>query len=91
VDFEWDPAKAASNLAKHGIDFAEAAEVLGDAYRRERVDPRSRGERRYQAIGMASGRILFVSYTLRGAVYRIISVRRASRRERETYTVSPGS
>jgi uncharacterized protein len=91
VDFEWDPAKAASNLAKHGIDFTEAAEALGDPNRRERVDPGFRREPRYQAIGMASGRILFVSYTLRGAVYRIISVRRASRRERETYTVSPGS
>ena len=89
MDFEWDSAKAASNFAKHGIDFAEAAQVLGDPHRRERVDPGSRGEPRYQAIGMASGRILFVSYTLRGAVYRIISVRRASRRERETYTVSP--
>lgn len=91
MDFEWDPAKAASNLAKHGIDFAEAAQVLGDPDRRERIDPRSRGEPRFQAIGIASGRILFVSYTLRGAVYRIISVRRASRREREAYPVPPGS
>jgi uncharacterized DUF497 family protein len=91
VDFEWDPAKAASNLAKHGVDFAEAAQVLDDPHRRERVDPGSRGERRFQAIGTASGRTLFVSYTLRGAVCRIISVRRASRREREAYTVSPGS
>ena len=90
MDFDWDPPKAASNLAKHGIDFAEAAQVLGDPDRRERIDPRSRGEPRFQAIGIASGR-LFVSYTLRGAVYRIISVRRASGREREAYPVPSGS
>jgi uncharacterized DUF497 family protein len=40
VDFEWDPAKADANLAKHGIDFAEAVEVLADPERVERPDPR---------------------------------------------------
>jgi uncharacterized DUF497 family protein len=90
VDFEWDPDKAASNLAKHGIDFADAIEAIADPQRLDRPDPGSHGEPRFRAIGKAKGRILFVSYTMRGAVYRIISVRRANRREREAYPVSSG-
>ena len=90
MDFEWNLAKATSNLAKHGVGFEDAIEVFDDPDRLERVDPRFRGELRFQAIGTSSGRILFVSYTLRGAVCRIISVR-ASRREREAYTVPAGS
>jgi uncharacterized DUF497 family protein len=39
VGFEWDPAKANSNLAKHGMDFVEAMEVLADPERVERPDP----------------------------------------------------
>ena len=91
MDFEWNLAKATSNLAKHGVGFEDAIEVFDDPDRVERVDPGSRGELRFQAIGTSSGRILFVSYTLRGAVCGIISVRRASRREREAYTVPAGS
>jgi uncharacterized DUF497 family protein len=91
VDFEWDLAKADSNLAKHGIDFAEAMEVLGDPERVERPDPRSRAEPRVQVIGAAKGRILFAVYTMRGADCRIISIRRANRRERKAYPVSSGN
>jgi uncharacterized DUF497 family protein len=87
VDFEWDTAKAASNLAKHGVDFADAVDVFDDPQYLEWSDPGSRGEPRFQAIGMAKGRILFVSYTLRGQTRRLISVRKASRRERATYTL----
>jgi uncharacterized DUF497 family protein len=87
VDFEWDPAKAASNLAKHGVDFEDAIDVFDDPQHLERTDPGSRGEPRSQAIGMAKGRILFVSFTLRGQVRRLISVRKASRRERAAYTL----
>jgi uncharacterized DUF497 family protein len=90
VEFDWDPAKAASNLVKHGIDFADAIEVLNDPRHVERADPGSRGEQRFQAIGMAKGRILFASFTMRAQVCRVISVRRASRRERATYTLQTG-
>jgi uncharacterized DUF497 family protein len=90
VDFAWDLAKAASNLAKHGVDFEDAIEVFDDPDRVERVDPRNRGEPRFQAIGLADGVILFVSYTMRGGVCRIISARRANRRERATYPIQAG-
>ena len=90
MDFEWDSAKAGSNLAKHGVDFAEAVEVLTDPKRVEQPDLRSWGEPRVQVIGAAKGRILFVVYTMRGAACRIISVRRANQRERKAYPVSSG-
>ena len=60
MEFEWDPAKAASNLAKHGIDFDEALAVFDDPRTSSVVDPRSYGETRYIAVGMVEGRILAV-------------------------------
>jgi hypothetical protein len=87
VDFEWDPAKAASNLAKHGIDFADAVLVFADPNRVERIDSRARGELRFQTIGSAGGVVLFVSHTIRGGALRIISARRANRRERAAYPI----
>jgi uncharacterized DUF497 family protein len=90
VEFEWDPVKAASNLAKHGIDFEDSIDVFDDPDRIERVDPRERGEPRFQAIGQVGGIILFVSYTVRGVARRIISAGRANRRERANYPVQTG-
>jgi uncharacterized DUF497 family protein len=87
MEFEWDLAKAASNLAKHGVDFPTATAVFDDPNIRLSLDPRPRGETRYQAIGGVSGVVLFVSYTMRGEVCRIISARRASRRERQSYSL----
>lgn len=87
MEFEWDPAKAASNLGKHGIDFEDAIELFDDPDKVELVDPRDRGEPRFRAVGMAGGEVVFVSYTVRGQSRRIISARRASRRERAAYTL----
>jgi uncharacterized protein len=87
MEFEWDPAKAASNLAKHGVDFPTATKVFDDPNMRLHADPRPRGETRFQAIGSVNTVILFVSYTMRGDICRIISARRASRRERQSYSI----
>jgi uncharacterized DUF497 family protein len=87
VEFEWDRAKAASNLAKHRIDFADAVGVFDDPHRLDRVDTRSRGEPRFQTIGMVSDIVIFVSYTMRAQICRIISARRANRRERRAYSL----
>ena len=84
--YEWDDAKAAANLAKHGVSFAYATRVFDDPYRIE-LENASEGyeEPRYQALGMVEGRILFVVFTYRGNNIRIISARRATRRERRQY------
>jgi uncharacterized DUF497 family protein len=84
--YEWDDAKAAANLAKHGVSFAYATRVFDDLSRIEREDlSEDYGEPRYQALGMVEGRVLFVAFTYRGNNMRIISARRATRRERRQY------
>jgi len=85
--FESDPRKARSNLAKHGVRFEEASTVLGDPLSVTIPDPEhSRSEERYVTLGTAfNGKLLVVVHTDRGDNIRIISARRASRRERKSY------
>ena len=86
VQFEWDRSKAASNLRKHRINFREAATVLQDPLSTTFPDSASEGEQRYVTIGMsAMGRLLVVAHTERGDAIRLISARRATRRERGFY------
>lgn len=85
MEFEWDPDKAASNLGKHGVRFAEAVTVFEDDAMLTMPDD-SPDEERFVALGMGSlGRILVVIYAVRGARIRIISARKATRRERSEY------
>ena len=62
IEFEWDPAKAAANLAKHGVSFAEASTVFRDPLSVTISDPRhSRGEERFAILGVsADGHLLAV-------------------------------
>ena len=84
--FEWDEAKREANLVKHGVDFVDALGVFADPLRVERVDQRREyAEERRQAVGTVRGQVLFVVYTLRGEVRRLISARRASSNERRAY------
>jgi uncharacterized DUF497 family protein len=83
--FEWDEAKSERNRTERGFDFEFAKRVFdGDTL--ERVDNRwDYGEERIVAFGKIEGEVLAVVYTWRGSVRRIISARRASRREHEAY------
>ena len=87
VRYEWDDAKAAVNLRKHGVDFMDSIAALEDPNRVEEIDTRFiYGEERIQVIGMAQGDILFVIVTLRGEdTCRIISARKATRHEQDRY------
>ena len=87
TEFEWDAAKAQRNHRKHGVAFDEAASAFYDALSITIPDPdHSVREHRFQLIGMAStGRLVVVSHTERGDRIRIISARRANRRERTSY------
>jgi len=87
LTFEWDERKARSNLGKHGVTFEEAATVFGDRLSLTIPDPEhSLTEERYITIGKALTRkLLVVVHTDRGDNIRIISARRASRRERKFY------
>jgi uncharacterized protein len=85
VEFEWDESKARANLRKHGVDFADAATMFDD-HRAVTVAPDDPKEERYVTIGMdALGRVLVVAYTIRDEHIRIISARRATKRERAGY------
>ena len=83
-DFEWDSEKAADNERKHGVTFEEAATVFLDLdylLVPDAVDPE-----RFVALCVSKRvRILFVVHCERGERVRIISARRATRREREAY------
>ena len=85
--FEWDAAKAAANLRKHGVSFGEAAEVFFDPNAVGDYDPEhSDEESRFFIIGLSSRRLLYVVYAERaGDVVRIISARRASGSQRKNY------
>jgi uncharacterized DUF497 family protein len=91
VVFEWDPNKAAANLAKHGVSFDEATTVVADP---TALDGPDLGHSTHQARLLRIGRSVFdrvltVAYTERktshGEAIRIISARRASRKERAAY------
>jgi uncharacterized DUF497 family protein len=85
VDFEWDRAKSARNAAERGLPFALAA-LLFDGPVLERIDARRDfGELRVRAIGRVGEAVLHCVYTDRGDVRRIISLRRANRKERDAY------
>jgi hypothetical protein len=84
LEFEWDPKKAAANLAKHRVSFEDAATVFGDPLGRIVADPRhSSEEERLVLLGLSEAKhLLAVMYVDRGEAVRIISARRATRGER---------
>jgi uncharacterized DUF497 family protein len=86
LNFEWDEQKAAANLSKHGISFADASAVFGDPFALD-MEERSMeyGEVRRRIIGLGHGRFLTVIYTERGESIRLISARKATRPERREY------
>jgi Uncharacterized protein conserved in bacteria len=84
--YQYDPAKAAANVRKHGVWFADAEGVFNDPLALTIEDPDALGERRYIAIGLGNlGELLVVAYSERAEEYRLISARRATRKERKHY------
>jgi uncharacterized DUF497 family protein len=89
--FEWDPRKARANAEKHGVSFDEAVTIFLDTSALDGPDLQHSGnEARFRRLGAsAEGRVLMVVYTLRRRGHveaiRLISARRASRRERAAY------
>lgn len=86
MDFEWDEAKDAANIAKHGVGFALASRIFEGPVVTWTDDRQDYGERRERSIGLIDD-ILFLTviHTDRNGTRRIISARRASRSERTQY------
>lgn len=82
----WDETKRQENISKHGLDFADASEVLDSVYRLD-VPVVRNGESRLQSISYVLGflAVLTVVHTERDGATRVISFRRASNLEREVY------
>lgn len=96
LDTTWDPIKAQSNFAKHGVTFVQAATVLHDALALTTFDAaHSEFEERWFTLGNSGdGKLLAVSHTYQhtGPIHvrvRIISAREATKRERLQYENEP--
>ncbi|MEW6079257.1 MAG: BrnT family toxin [Thermodesulfobacteriota bacterium] len=87
MDYEWDARKAQHNLKKHGVDFADAVSVFDDL-NTITIEDACEQEQRFVSIGIdCFARILVVVYTWRGDTIRIISARKATRKEQKHYEV----
>ena len=85
-EVEWDHAKAEMNVEKHDVAFIDAANVFLDIDRIEQISPDGRSpEPRWKTVGRSSDLLIAVIFTIRGMNVRIITARRASRRERREY------
>jgi uncharacterized DUF497 family protein len=86
MEFEWDAAKSDRNTRERGLPFELAALLLENDVL-ARIDARhDYGEIRVQAIGAVAGEVLACVYTMRGDTCRIVSLRAASRKERDAYS-----
>ena len=86
MPLEYDPAKAEANLKKHDVSFADAVGVLQDPLALTVEDPEARGEPRFVSIGLGNaGDLLVVVCSERAGAFRLISARRATRKERKQY------
>jgi uncharacterized DUF497 family protein len=87
LEFEWHPAKAASNVVDHGVRFSTAALIFRDPGRIVVADDREDyGEERWKTIGFVGPVLLSVVYTYRGeSLIRLISARKADALERQEY------
>jgi len=86
MGFKYDPAKAAANLRKHRVPFADAEGVLTDPLAVTLEDPDVEGEQRFVTIGLGNaGEVLVVVWTERDGECRPISARRPTRNERRQY------
>ncbi len=85
MDIEFDDAKDAVNIAKHGVSLVLGAAVIENRVGEVADDRRDYGEARINAFGLVAGRLLVCTYTMRNGAYRIISVRRAGRQEQSIW------
>ena len=86
LEFEWDEQKAISNLQKHCVAFADAVSAVSDDPLAITIPAEFSGEERFVTVGTdLLGRTLVVVYVWRGNRVRMVSARKATRRERRAY------
>ncbi len=90
MKIEFDPAKSARNASERGLPFELTAELEWSAARVRTDERRNYGEDRFVALVPMSGRLYVVCYCIRGDARRIISFRKANKREERTYAKTFG-
>lgn len=87
MKFDWDPVKAADNVANHQVSFEEAQTIFGDPLATTTADPdHSIDEERFLTTGLSiQRRLLIVWHTEEGDIIRIIGAREVTPHERRTY------
>ncbi len=85
MTFEFDDAKNHANIAKHGVDMAEVVHFEFETALTTRDTRRRYGEDRNIAVGLIRRRVFVLVFTMRGDAVRVISLRKANRREIEAY------
>ncbi|MBS0570298.1 MAG: BrnT family toxin [Proteobacteria bacterium] len=90
MNVEFDPAKREKTLAMRGLDFARAAEVFAGHHFTAPDLRTGYGEERYITVGKLDGRMVVMVWTPRGAIRRIISLRKANDREKARYAQKLG-
>jgi uncharacterized DUF497 family protein len=83
--YEWDKAKPRSNFAKHGLAFEDAEQVFAGPCVTFEDDRFDYGEERLITLGLLAGRLVVIAHVPRGRTTRIISMRKANRREQKIY------
>ncbi len=81
MKYEWDENKAAANMEHHGIDFQDIIWFEWDSVKVEEDSRKDYGEKRFIAYGQLMGRLMVLVFTMRGETVRIISLRKANKRE----------
>ena len=85
MDIEFDSGKNESNIVKHGLSFADIRDLQWDTALYRIDERREYGEQRLVAYVMKKKRLHIVCLTLRGSVMRILSYRKANKREERYY------
>ena len=85
MNLEWDESKRLRNISKHGIDFRDSAAVLAGPVVTMRDDRADYGEARLVTFGLLRGRVVAIAHTESADSIRVISMRKATRREQAQY------
>jgi uncharacterized protein len=85
MEFEWDESKRVSNLRKHGIDFSDVPIVFNGAIVTVEDERFDYGEERFVTFGLLQGQVVVVVHTESEDLIRVISTRKATKYEQQTY------
>jgi len=89
MEFGWNPAKCAKNIAERGIDFTDVVVGFADPSKKvARDDRKDYGEERFNMLAQVEGRVFHITFTERGRITWIISARKANKREQRRYETS---